>query len=165
MRKIEAVVFDWGNTLMRALAFEGPMARWPQVMLIPGVREMLAGLAGRVVCGVASNAGDSDAELMGQALARVGIRRYFDYLWTSRELGATKPELEFFQGVLTELALPPQECLMVGDDYEKDILPARAVGMRTVWFVEGRSGTRNVNDVMHSMADLVDFLDRIEAGG
>ena len=164
MTKLEAVVFDWGNTLMRVLAFEGPMAHWPQVTLIPGVKEVLATLAGRVVCGVASNAGDSDAELMGQALARVGIRQYFDHLWTSKELGATKPELDFFRGVLARLALPPWACVMVGDDYEKDIWPARVVGMRAVWFAEGQPGT-SVDGVIHSMADLVAVLEQIDEWG
>jgi hypothetical protein len=29
--QVQAVVFDWGDTLMRVLDFPGVMAHWPQV--------------------------------------------------------------------------------------------------------------------------------------
>jgi HAD superfamily hydrolase (TIGR01509 family) len=157
VKHVKAVVFDWGDTLMRVLEFTGPMAYWPHVALVPGVAEALEQLARQVVLCVASNAGDSDAELMGLALARVGIREYLDYLLTSRELGANKPHPAFFRGVLRALAIEPGECVMVGNDYEKDIAPAKAVGMHTVWFVEAPvTGPKSAADVVIcSMADVV----------
>lgn len=57
MKHVKAVVFDWGDTLMRAFEFY-----WPRVALVPGVAEALEQLAGQVTLCVASNAGDSDAE-------------------------------------------------------------------------------------------------------
>lgn len=131
---LQAVIFDWGDTLMRDLpGFQGAMVHWPRVELIPGVEEALASIHGRLACCVASNAGDSDAELMGLALERVGIRHFFDHLWTSRELGANKPDTTFFEAVLRELDLEPAACIMVGNDYEKDIAPAKSIGMWTIW--------------------------------
>ena len=36
------LVFDWGNTLMRAdLPYEGPMAEWAEVFAVPGIKEGL----------------------------------------------------------------------------------------------------------------------------
>jgi putative hydrolase of the HAD superfamily len=157
------VVFDWGDTLMRVLDFQGVMAHWPQVEMVPGADAALRQLNGRLVCCVASNAGDSDAELMGLALARVGLRGYFDYLWTSRELGASKPHPDFFRAVLDKLKLRPGECVMVGDDYDKDIVGARLVGMRTVWLagasVAGPAPDADV--VIGSLGELVGAIARI----
>ncbi len=38
----------------------------------------------------------------------------------------------------TALDLPPQACILVGDRLDKDILPAKAVGMATIQFRSGR---------------------------
>jgi HAD superfamily hydrolase (TIGR01509 family) len=160
MRCIQAVVFDWGDTLMRDFAqFEGAMVHWPRVERMPGAKESLQSLAGRVVLCVASNAGDSDAELMGRALERAGIRHFFDHLWTSRELGAAKPSPAFFQAILRGLELEGQACAMVGNDYEKDVVPAKAVGMWTVWL--GPSPVPEALDAdatIHSMKELTPAL-------
>lgn len=149
-------MFDWGDTLMRDFGFPGPMVHWPRVALVPGVAEALEGLAGRLTCCVASNAGDSDAELMGLALARVGIRQHFDHLFTSRELGASKPHPDFFRGILARLAVEPEACVSVGNDYEKDVAPAKAVGMHTIWFAEASTAVSGpaADVVIHAMADL-----------
>lgn len=132
---VKAVIFDWGDTLMRDFpGMQGPMALWPAVEIVSGAAEALRALDHRsLVCCVASNAGDSDAELMGLALERAGIRSYFQHLFTSKELGSAKPDPRFFIELASRLGLAPGECVMVGNDYQKDILGARAAGMQTVW--------------------------------
>ena len=148
---------------MRDLHSEGPMAFWPEVALLPGVREALEAIGGSYVCCVASNAGDSDAALMGQALDRGGIRGYFRHLWTSRELGAAKPAPEFFAAILERLSLEAAECAFVGNDYAKDIAPARALGMRTVWLSPSPSGAGEPADaIIRTMADLPAALTRLQ---
>ena len=134
MPAIEAVIFDWGDTVMRDFpGCDGPMVSWPRVELMPGADRGLADLSERYLCCLASNAGISDAELMGEALDRVCIRHYFRHLWTSKELGAAKPAPAFFLGIVSRLGLAPAQCVMVGNDYSKDIAGARAAGLRTVW--------------------------------
>jgi len=162
VERVRAIVFDWGDTIMRDFPeFQGPMAHWPRVEVIPGLPEALEQIRlhflGRLMCCVASNAGDSDAELMGLALARVGIRQYFHRLFTSCELGATKPDPAFFREVLRRLAVRPRECIMVGNDYVKDIAPAKSVGMRTIWFSEApvTDPAPYADAVLNSMGDLV----------
>ncbi|MBS4203625.1 HAD family hydrolase [Lederbergia citrea] len=73
-------------------------------------------------------------ELMGLALNRVDLRKNFNHLFTSRELGI--PNLEFFTKMLGDLNLKPEECIMVGNDCEMDIIPAKAVGLHTILFTE-----------------------------
>jgi FMN phosphatase YigB (HAD superfamily) len=130
---IRAIVFDWGDTLMKDFPeYSGPMVFWPRVEIMPGVYELLDLIHERFTCCVASSAGDSDAELMGLALERVNIRKYFNYLFTSKKLGYKKPEIEFFLEICRRLGIIPNECLMIGNDYLKDIVPAKEGELNTV---------------------------------
>ena len=98
--------------------YDGPMVDWPHVELIPGADVALMQLRGVYRCSVATNAGASDAVAVGNALARVGIKEYFDGLFTSRDLGANKPSPAFFRAVLQ-----PQRCSSqnqgYGDQYRR----------------------------------------------
>jgi FMN phosphatase YigB (HAD superfamily) len=153
---IKAIIFDWGDTLMRDFPYDGPMVDWPRVEAIPGAKQTLKCLYKRFVCAVGSNAGFSDGELMAQALDRVGMRRFLQHFFTSKELGREKPDPEFFRETLRRMEMLPQECIMVGNSYEKDIAPAKAVGIRTVWLSEdGVKGDHPCADVIiRSMCEL-----------
>ena len=152
---VKAIIFDWGDTLMRDFPYDGPMVKWPQVAAIPGAIAALERLHVRFVCAVASNAGFSDGDLMAQALDRVGMRRYFRHFFTSKELGAAKPDPQFFREIIRLLEVEPCECIMVGNSYEKDIVPARSVGMRTVWLSDSDDDNRPCADIIiRSMDEL-----------
>ena len=109
------------------------MIYWPHVEVIDGAEEALKSLYRKFTCSLASNAGDSDAILMGLALERTNIRQYFQYLLTSKELGTKKPNPGYYQAILDKLNVKPQECVAVGNDYEKDIAPAGMLGIKTIW--------------------------------
>ena len=161
----KALIFDWGDTLMRDFEFEGPMVSWPHVDAIPGVKQALDELCGRFVCAVGSNAGDSDGEVMAQALDRVGMRQYFRYFFTSGELGVEKPDPEFFLTILRRMNVLPQEIIMVGDNYKKDIAPAKAVGMRTIWLSEDgiAEDHPSADMIIRSMSELAAAVSRVDA--
>jgi FMN phosphatase YigB (HAD superfamily) len=135
MNALKAVIFDWGDTVMRDFPeYKGPMAYWPIVEIIKGIDKTLEYLQNKLICCLASNAGDSDAELMGIALSRTNLRPYFQHLFTSHELGAKKPDPIFYSQLLRKLDLEPEQCIVVGNDYQKDIVPAKSIGMITIWF-------------------------------
>lgn len=129
---------------------------------------------------------------MGQALARVDLRQYFHHLFTSKDLGAAKPSPEFFRAILAAIGAEPEECIMIGNDYAKDIASAKAVGLRTIWlakdaalaelFAGGTTQTglltsemisrsRGVGSVSHvdviigSMAQLVEAVEYLDIAG
>ena len=177
MTAIRAIVFDWGNTLMRDCVadvgdptslpeFRGPMAEWPRVELVPGVAEALERLPRHLVRCVATNAVDSDAELLGLALERGGIRHHFQHLFTARELGAIKPDPRFFHRILGTLRAEPAAGVMVGDSYATDICPAKAAGLRTIWFSEAPpTGPTPCADILiRSMDELPAALATLQAG-
>jgi HAD superfamily hydrolase (TIGR01509 family) len=72
----------------------------------------------------------SDAEVLGLA-------PILDTMVFADEVGARKPAPEPFLRACSELGVEPRAALFVGDDLERDVQGAGAVGMRTVqamWF-------------------------------
>jgi epoxide hydrolase-like predicted phosphatase len=55
----------------------------------------------------------------------------FDDVFFSCEKGLAKPDLKFYELVIREINVKPQECLFI-DDKEKNLLPAEKIGMKTV---------------------------------
>jgi len=132
---VRVVFFDWGNTVMRVFPeWRGPMVDWPVVSEMPGAREALAALKGRYRLVLVTNAADSTQEQVAEALERVGLRGYFDQIFTSSELGARKPQTAFYENALRLVDCRASEAMMVGDNLEADVLAAQQVGLRVVWY-------------------------------
>ncbi|PLW93624.1 MAG: HAD family hydrolase [Marinilabiliales bacterium] len=132
---ITHIIFDWGNTLMRDFPEKpGPMYEWDHVELMPGVENLLSNLAERFVLTVATNAGESNTEAMVKALTRVHIEGFFIFKYSSKDLGVSKPDPRFFEEVCKRSGFTPEETLMIGNDYKKDIVGAKAAGMQTILY-------------------------------
>ncbi len=56
----------------------------------------------------------------------------------SSEVGAVKPSPRIFQAALDQLGCEPSQVVVVGDNYERDVLGAAACGMRTVWISDAQ---------------------------
>ena len=69
-------------------------------------------------------------------IRKLGIEEYFNFIVTSEEVGAEKPNSAVFEMALEKLCLRPVEVCMIGDDWEKDIVGARKLGIDGVWFSE-----------------------------
>jgi HAD superfamily hydrolase (TIGR01509 family) len=78
-----------------------------------------------------SNASDDDNT---QALIdKGGLRSYLEFIVSSAAFGKRKPHSGIFRAVLEQFQTPPANAVMVGDDYEADIVGAQGVGMRSIW--------------------------------
>jgi len=74
-----------------------------------------------------------------QRLAWAGVPvSEFNYaLVTSYEnMHATKAHPAYYREILARLGRQPGECLMVGDDWERDIVPTSSVGIPGYWVTE-----------------------------
>jgi HAD superfamily hydrolase (TIGR01549 family) len=70
-----------------------------------------------------------------RALARLetlGLLRHFTGREVSETLALAKPDLRFYLALLAAAGAAPEDCLMVGDRIDNDILPARRLGLRTL---------------------------------
>jgi epoxide hydrolase-like predicted phosphatase len=65
--------------------------------------------------------------------ARYGFDAMADVLVYSYEVGIEKPDRRIYRLTCERLGVSPSEAVMV-DDVEANVLAAREVGMRTVWF-------------------------------
>jgi putative hydrolase of the HAD superfamily len=130
----QALLFDWGDTVMRVLPFDGPMSEWPEVETVPGIVTALEALAPHFTIGLATNAEDSVEADIRRALDRCRLEPYFDRIFCFREVGHRKPSPEFYRTVLESLDLDPEQVFMVGDSFEGDVLAANELGIRAVWF-------------------------------
>ena len=72
---------------------------------------------------------DMQASIQIRKLKKLGVAQYIDYLVTSEEVGYEKPDPRIFQYALNKLAQEAQDCVMIGDHYEKDILGAESLGI------------------------------------
>lgn len=73
-----------------------------------------------------------------EKLIRLGIHPFFDEVITSEEYGLGKPNIEFFNYGLKKINLKPEEVVYVGDRADKDMVPAKNVGMTTVRILQGK---------------------------
>ena len=154
-KEIKALIFDWGDTVMKDFQeFSGPMAEWPHVEIVPGIEETLQALHEEYIICLATNAGASDALLVRKALERAHIDHYFTEIFTSKELGYHKPQVEFFESILRKLNLSAKECVMIGNDYMKDIVAAKEVGLQTIYLTEDVGEYEYANAVIRSMDEL-----------
>ncbi len=134
--KITSIIFDWGDTIMRDFKQAGPMKNWDRVELIPGAKEMLKNTSPLYTCCIATSADHSGTNDMVEALARVGIDKFFHHFFSSADLGASKPDPAFFRAIAKNLGTDPGNCLAVGNLYHKDVVPAKKAGLNTVFFNE-----------------------------
>ena len=62
-----------------------------------------------------------------------GLLCYFEQIVESSVVGIRKPDPAIFSLGVEALNLPPEQVVVVGDSYTKDIVPAHSLGCRTIW--------------------------------
>jgi len=158
MTPIKAVLFDWGETLVRIPGmihsperhlgclkrlFEecggengGPDLRalgvsWPSLRTVDGADEVTEELARHVRLAIVSNY--PHAPVVYGTLERLGLRRHFCAVVVSSELGWLKPHPELYRTALTRIGARAEETVFVGDNLDNDIRAPKALGLRTAW--------------------------------
>lgn len=81
-----------------------------------------------------------------------GLGRYFEVIAASAEVGCAKPDKEIFERAFELAGCTPQQSVMVGDRLDNDIIPAKTLGMKTVWVKNGLAKYQNA-DLGKGVAD------------
>lgn len=79
-----------------------------------------------------------------ERLKGFGLRDYFQVVVTSAELGVAKPDRAIFEKALELAGCEAENAVMVGDRLDNDIIPAKAMGMGTVWIRQGLAAYQDV---------------------
>lgn len=90
-------------------------------------------LSKRYQIGVIANQSLGTAERLEQK----GILKYIDLVIASAEEGVAKPDRKIFEIALSRANCLPEEAIMVGDRIDNDIIPAKQMGMKTIWIKQG----------------------------
>ena len=90
------------------------------------------------------------------------LRQYFEVIAASAEIGYAKPDKEIFEWAIKLAGCTAQESVMVGDRLDNDIIPAKSLGMKTVWVKNGLAKYQNADlgkDVAdHQISSLSELL-------
>jgi FMN phosphatase YigB (HAD superfamily) len=100
----------------------------PPLKLMAGIDGEIRRMSGGFRLGIAGQYG---SEILG-LLEREGILDCFAWRFTQDDFSLTKPDPGYLQQIADACAVEPAECLMVGDRIDKDVVPARELGMKTI---------------------------------
>ena len=80
--------------------------------------------------GIISN-GEYEQQI--EKLTALNILQYFKYIFTSSEIGVSKPNIEMFHRAVLQLNLEMKDCYYIGDRLETDAISSTAAGMQGIW--------------------------------
>ena len=103
---------------------------------------------------------NGDGDQQRRKLVRMGLLPRLDWVLISGEVGAAKPDPAIFERLLAQSGAPPERVLFVGDRPDKDVLPAREMGMAALQIDHSRRAGGPL--VVH---DLTEVAVRVEGGG
>ncbi len=155
------IIFDWGDTIMKDdPVLQTPMTEWRVVEAVDGAEEVLRALSADRILTLATGAMQSSEFDIHQALQRVGLDQYFDYIFCFKNTGFKKPSKEFYNHILHNINARPSDTLMVGDSFENDVLAANAVGIDALWFNPNHAETCTSGkyQTIHRLLELLSFL-------
>ena len=96
---------------------------------------------------------DLTAHTQYRKIQKLGLSRYIDFMVTSEEVGVEKPDAKMFSAALRKLNCKESQALMIGDNYEKDILGAAAMSIRAIW-INHDGNRREIPDGVMEVANF-----------
>ncbi|MGV8074720.1 MAG: HAD family hydrolase [Syntrophobacteraceae bacterium] len=91
--------------------------------------QILSRIRAKYRLGLVSNFYGNVATLCDEAR----LSKNLDVILDSIRVGSSKPNPEIFRLALNRLDTCPEETIFVGDSYERDMMPALRLGMKTIW--------------------------------
>ncbi len=124
---LHAVAAELGTTVddARAAAFGGSVIDWPAFPDSPAALQLLQT---RFKLAVITNCDD---DLFARSEQRLGVR--FDHVITAEQVGSYKPDLRNFHFAHERIGIPRERILHVAQSLFHDHVPAKSLGMTTVW--------------------------------
>lgn len=146
-----------------ALYYGAEIPRWYGELekLYPDTKMILEILSKKYKLGVIANQSLGTKE----RLDNWNIGKYFDVVVASAEAGCAKPDLKIFNLALEQAGCKPNDAVMIGDRLDNDIVPAKQIGMKTVWVRQGFAKYQIICNeseqpdfIIDSISDILDIL-------
>ena len=131
-------------------------SRYP---LYPDADKLLANLFQRYKLGIVTN---GVAGLQRKKWHGSGLETWFDAVAISGEVGIGKPEKGIFEWIAKELAVPLENCVMVGDNPDRDVQGGINAGMKTVWLDRGfKPKTVSADLECQELLEILPWLEKL----
>lgn len=78
----------------------------------------------------------------------------------SSEVGWRKPHENFYRNLVAQTRCAPGDILMVGDEYDLDVTPARKLGLQAVHLVREGKDSHERENVIRSLSEIPMLLDK-----
>ena len=142
-----------------AKAYGVTLPEWDNSLekLYKSAPDVLSALHGKYKLGIIANQSLGTQE----RIDNWGIGKYFDVVMASAEAGCAKPDLKIFTAALNKAGCAPADAVMIGDRLDNDIIPAKKLGMKTVWVRQGYAIYQTINDDSNRPDHIVDCIDEL----
>jgi FMN phosphatase YigB (HAD superfamily) len=77
---------------------------------------------------------------------------------------ASKPQVAYYEEILEIIDVPPFESVMVGDNWENDMVPAGILGLRTYWITNDEQVESEKSSLISDYGTLDALLDLLSSG-
>ena len=91
-------------------------------------------------------------------LQKAGIDKYFEHFTVSAEHGLEKPDPKFFKAIFKASGANPKESVMIDDNIERGLLPAKTFGMTTVWYNRRKRNNIPKDKIDYTIKSLNELL-------
>jgi putative hydrolase of the HAD superfamily len=124
--------------------------------VFPGTHDVLNYLKGKYKLHIITN-GFEDVQYI--KMTHSNLHPYFEHIVTSDRAGVQKPTRGIFEYTVSLAKAVKEECIMIGDSYEVDIIGARNAGIDQVYFnnmgdKKGKACTYEISE----LKELMKFL-------
>jgi len=107
-----------------------------QTTLVEGTIELLTTLKQRNFCLMIITNGFREVQL--NKLKNSGLAQFFDHVFISEDLNFPKPDIRVFQHAIRSSNAKKEKSIMIGDNWETDIIGARNFGIDQIFFSKDR---------------------------
>lgn len=99
-------------------------------------------------------------EVQYKKLRSCGLFNHFDTIILSEDAGVNKPSPQFFEYAFRQSGAPKETTLMIGDNFNTDILGAKRAGLDTIYFnrFPDYPATESVTYEVHHLRDIIGIL-------
>ena len=98
--------------------------------LYPGVFDTLSCLSKEYTLSTASHTQGSFTQI---ELHELNIEKFFSHFVYSSDIGYRKDSVEFYKQALEIVGKEAVDCIMIGDNYDVDVLVPQQLGIRSIW--------------------------------
>ena len=112
----------------------------------PKLDSLLSRLGKKYVMVIATNGERKAAE---KVISCLGIGRHFKRMYTSDEIGASKPNPKVFKKTLRDFPFSPLRTISIGDRWANDLEPAIQLGMKVI-------EVKSIKDLVDNLEEKID---------